>query len=177
MARRRGPEDIHELLKAYQAEASAEDQTHRNSLADTISAQGTPERFSLRALQAPGGALPLLVVEEAAVTAECLGIATERIYDVGAAGIHRLFPFLDRIGTAAVVIVVAGMEGALPGILAGLTDRPVIAVPTSVGYGANFQGVAALLAMPNSCAAVSYTHLRAPETPEHLVCRLLLEKK
>ena len=98
------------------------------------------------------GTSDIPVAEEAAVTAECLGIATERIYDVGAAGLHRLFPFLDRIGTAAVVIVVAGMEGALPGILAGLTDRPVIAVPTSVGYGANFQGVSALLAMLNSCA-------------------------
>ena len=98
------------------------------------------------------GTADIPVAEEAAVTAECLGITTERIYDVGVAGIHRLFPFLDRIGAAAVVIAVAGMEGALPGILAGLTDRPVIAVPTSVGYGASFHGVAPLLAMLNSCA-------------------------
>jgi NCAIR mutase (PurE)-related protein len=98
------------------------------------------------------GTSDIPVAEEAAVTAECLGITVERIYDVGVAGIHRLFANLDRINAASVIIAVAGMEGALPSIVAGLTDKPVIAVPTSIGYGANFQGLSALLAMLNSCA-------------------------
>jgi NCAIR mutase (PurE)-related protein len=98
------------------------------------------------------GTSDIPVAEEAAVTLECLGIAAERIYDVGVAGIHRLFANLDRINGTTVVIAVAGMEGALPSVIAGLTDKPVIAVPTSIGYGTNFQGLSALLAMLNSCA-------------------------
>lgn len=92
------------------------------------------------------------VAEEAALIAECMGCRVERIYDVGVAGIHRLFAQLDRIRGAAAVIVVAGMEGALASVVGGLVSRPVIAVPTSVGYGASFQGVTALLAMLNACA-------------------------
>ena len=80
-----------------------------------------------------------------------LGNETDRIYDVGVAGIHRLFGEMDRIRKARLIIVVAGMEGALPSVVAGLVKVPVIAVPTSVGYGASFQGLAALLAMLNSC--------------------------
>jgi NCAIR mutase (PurE)-related protein len=91
------------------------------------------------------------VAEEAAVTAEVLGNATERIYDVGVAGLHRLLDQYDRIRRARVVIAVAGMEGALPSVVAGLVKVPVIAVPTSVGYGASFEGLAALLAMLNAC--------------------------
>jgi NCAIR mutase (PurE)-related protein len=91
------------------------------------------------------------VAEEAAVTAEVLGNATERIYDVGVAGLHRLLGQYDRIRRARVVIAVAGMEGALPSVVAGLVKVPVIAVPTSVGYGASFEGLAALLAMLNAC--------------------------
>ncbi len=98
------------------------------------------------------GTADLPVAEEAAVTAEVFGNRVERIIDVGVAGIHRLFDKLDVIRKARVVIVVAGMEGALPSVVGGLIDKPVIAVPTSVGYGASFQGVAALLAMLNSCA-------------------------
>ncbi len=93
------------------------------------------------------------VSEEAAITAEFLGNRVERIYDVGVAGIHRLFNRIDLIRGASVIIVVAGMEGALASVVGGLVDRPVIAVPSSAGYGANFGGVAALLAMLNSCAS------------------------
>jgi pyridinium-3,5-biscarboxylic acid mononucleotide synthase len=99
------------------------------------------------------GTSDMPVSEEAAVTAEFLGSRVERIYDVGVAGIHRLFNRMDLIRNAAVVIVVAGMEGALASVVGGLVSKPVIAVPCSVGYGANFGGVSALLAMLNSCAA------------------------
>ena len=93
------------------------------------------------------------VAEEAALTAELLGNQVERVYDVGVSGIHRLFAHREQLRHAAVLIVVAGMEGALPSVVAGLVERPVIAVPTSIGYGASFGGLAALLAMLNSCAA------------------------
>ena len=93
------------------------------------------------------------VAEEAACSAEFLGARVERAYDVGVAGLHRVLAERERRWGAAVVIVVAGMEGALPSVVGGLVDRPVIAVPTSVGYGASFRGLAALLAMLNSCAA------------------------
>lgn len=98
------------------------------------------------------GTSDIPVSEEAAVTAEFLGSRVERIYDVGVAGIHRLFNKMDLISNAAVVIVVAGMEGALASVVGGLVDKPVIGVPCSAGYGANFGGVSALLAMLNSCA-------------------------
>ena len=98
------------------------------------------------------GTSDLPVAEEAAVTAEAMGNRVERVYDCGVAGLHRLVPHLDRLNEANVIVAVAGMEGALPSVIGGLVDRPVIAVPTSVGYGASFGGVAALLAMLNSCA-------------------------
>lgn len=93
------------------------------------------------------------VAEEAALTAALMGNTVERIYDVGISGIHRLFAHHDTLRAAAVLIVVAGMEGALPSVVGGLVDKPVIAVPTSIGYGASFGGLAALLAMLNSCSA------------------------
>jgi len=99
------------------------------------------------------GTSDLPVAEEAAVTAELFGNRVERVVDVGVAGIHRLFDNMAVIRGARVVIVVAGMEGALPSIVGGLVDKPVIAVPTSVGYGASFQGLAPLLTMLNSCAS------------------------
>ncbi len=99
------------------------------------------------------GTSDLPVAEEASVTAEIMGNRVERVNDVGVAGLHRLFGRLEVIQRANVVVVVAGMEGALPSVVAGLVARPVIAVPTSVGYGASFGGVAALLAMLNSCAS------------------------
>ena len=98
------------------------------------------------------GTSDLPVAEEAAKVAELLGNPVHRITDVGVAGVHRLLRHADALKEARVLIVVAGMEGALPSVVAGLTDRPVIAVPTSVGYGASFGGVTALLGMLNSCA-------------------------
>ncbi len=99
------------------------------------------------------GTSDLPVAEEAAVTAEAMGNAVERIYDVGVAGLHRLISQLDKMQQANVMIVVAGMEGALPSVVAGLVSRPVIAVPTSVGYGAALGGLAALLGMLTSCGS------------------------
>jgi NCAIR mutase (PurE)-related protein len=98
------------------------------------------------------GTSDLPVAEEAAVTAEAMGNRVERLYDCGVAGLHRLVPHLDLLNEANAVIAVAGMEGALPSVVGGLVDRPVIGVPTSVGYGASFGGITALLAMLNSCA-------------------------
>lgn len=99
------------------------------------------------------GTADIAVAEEAAVTADIMGNHVEKVYDVGVAGIHRLFAYLDKITSASVIIVVAGMDGALPSVVGGLVSKPVIAVPTSIGYGANLGGVAALLTMLNSCAA------------------------
>ncbi len=99
------------------------------------------------------GTSDIPIAEEAALTAEIMGNRVERIYDVGVAGIHRLLVRVDDIRQANVNIVVAGMEGALASVVGGLVDKPVIAVPTSIGYGANFHGLSALLAMLNSCAA------------------------
>jgi NCAIR mutase (PurE)-related protein len=93
------------------------------------------------------------VAEEAAVTAELMGSVVDRMYDVGVAGIHRLLDKTDRLRAANALVVVAGMEGALPSVVAGLVAAPVIAVPTSIGYGASFGGLAPLLAMLNACAA------------------------
>ena len=98
------------------------------------------------------GTADATVAEEAALTASLLGSTTTRLYDVGVAGLHRLLHRRDLLHRARVVVVVAGMEGALPSVVAGLTSRPVVAVPTSVGYGASFEGLAALLAMLSSCA-------------------------
>lgn len=100
-----------------------------------------------------GGTADIPVAEEAAVTCEVFGNRVDRIYDVGVAGIHRLLHNMDRIKDANVIIAVAGMEGALASVVAGLVDVPVIGVPTSVGYGANFKGLSSLLTMLNSCAA------------------------
>jgi NCAIR mutase (PurE)-related protein len=105
-----------------------------------------------RVLVLTGGTADIPVAEEAAVTAEMMGAAVERIFDVGVAGLHRLLRYLERLQRAHVIVACAGMEGALPSVVAGLVNVPVIAVPTSVGYGASFQGLAALLAMLNSCA-------------------------
>ena len=99
------------------------------------------------------GTSDIPVAEETAVTAEVFGNIAERIFDVGVAGLHRLLGKIDLIRGARVIIAVAGMEGALPSVLGGLVDKPIIAVPTSVGYGANFGGLSALLTMLNSCAA------------------------
>ncbi len=99
------------------------------------------------------GTSDIPVAEEAAVTAEALGNKVIKLFDAGVAGIHRLFSNIDVIYQAKVIIVIAGMEGALPSIIGGLVDKPVIAVPTSVGYGTSFNGLSALLTMLNSCAS------------------------
>jgi NCAIR mutase (PurE)-related protein len=99
------------------------------------------------------GTSDLPVAEEAAITAEVMGNPVERLYDVGVAGLHRLLAHIQGLQTATVLIVVAGMEGALPSVVGGLVRRPVIAVPTSIGYGASFGGLAALLGMLNTCAS------------------------
>jgi NCAIR mutase (PurE)-related protein len=98
------------------------------------------------------GTADIPVAEEAALTASFAGVRVERIFDVGVAGLHRIVPSMDVLGRAAAIVAVAGMEGALPSVIAGMVACPVIAVPTSVGYGASFGGIAALLAMVNSCA-------------------------
>lgn len=102
---------------------------------------------------ATGGTSDIPVAEEAALTAEVHGNEVVRLYDVGVSGVHRLFSHLDEIMSASVIIAVAGMEGALASVIGGLADCPVIAVPTSVGYGASFGGLSALLSMLNACAA------------------------
>lgn len=112
---------------------------------------GGPRHHQVAVVSAGTSDLP--VAEEAAVVLEHLGHPVDRIVDVGVAGIHRLFSQLERLRAARAVVVAAGMEGALPSVVAGLIDRPVVAVPTSIGYGASFGGVAALLGMLNSCAA------------------------
>lgn len=125
-----------------------------NPLAKTITVRKKkikPPKTYIAVVTAGTSDLP--VAEEAAVTAEFFGNRVERVIDVGVAGIHRLFDNMRVIRGAKVIIVVAGMEGALPSIVGGLVDKPVIAVPTSVGYGASFQGLSALLTMLNSCAS------------------------
>lgn len=102
---------------------------------------------------ATGGTSDMKVAEEAALTCEVFGNEVTRLYDVGVAGLHRLLSHLDEIMSARVIIAIAGMEGALASVIGGLADCPVIAVPTSVGYGANFGGLSALLSMLNSCAS------------------------
>jgi hypothetical protein len=145
----------------------------------TRTPEGVPERLvacfaqarfheAARCLAVPGAATPALpgraavvcagtsdvpVAEEAAVTLEFHGAAVERVYDVGVAGLHRLLDRTPALRECDVIVVAAGMEGALPSVVGGLVDVPVLAVPTSVGYGASFQGLAALLAMLNSCAS------------------------
>ena len=112
-----------------------------------------PQKLVGRVVVASGGTSDMAVCEEAALTAETLGSRVTRLYDVGVAGLHRLLSHMDDLQSARCVIAVAGMEGALASVVGGLVDCPVIAVPTSVGYGANFGGLSALLSMLNSCAS------------------------
>src|SRR5689334_18722226 len=116
----------------------------------TVKRDITPGKGTISICSAGTSDLP--VAEEAAITAEILGNTVDRIYDVGVAGIHRVLAQRDKLASARVVIVVAGMEGALPSVVAGMVGVPVIGVPTSIGYGASFGGVSALLGMLNSCA-------------------------
>jgi len=143
-------------LPKAQAEALAEDFPaavyYPDSRAMTLSRGEVPDRGRGLVLVLSAGTSDIPVAEEAAVTARIMGNRVETIYDCGVAGLHRLFSYRHLFREAGVFVVVAGMEGALPSVVAGLVDRPVVAVPTSVGYGASFGGLAALLAMLNSCA-------------------------
>ena len=123
-----------------------------HAVARCITVKGVCDRGKGTIALCSAGTSDQPVAEEAAVTAELLGNDVERLYDVGVAGIHRVLAQRERLNDARVVIVVAGMEGALPSVVAGLVGVPVIGVPTSIGYGASFGGVAALLGMLNSCA-------------------------
>lgn len=118
----------------------------------TLSRGEIPDRGRGLVLVLSAGTSDIPVAEEAAVTARIMGNRVETIYDCGVAGLHRLLSYRHLFREAGVLVVVAGMEGALPSVVAGLVDRPVVAVPTSIGYGASFGGLAALLAMLNSCA-------------------------
>ncbi len=140
--------------EAHEAIAALLPGTAFNEVARTVTLQVAPASpgRGIVALAAAGTA-DLPVAEEAAVCLEMMGNSVERLYDVGVAGLHRLLAVHDRLSAARVVVVVAGMEGALPSVVGGLVDVPVIAVPTSVGYGASFGGITALLAMLNSCAS------------------------
>jgi len=138
----------------YQTVHEVLPQAEYNELARTITikqAEIKQPKTAIAVLTAGTSDMP--VAEEAAVTAEVFGNRVERFFDVGVAGIHRLYNNLDRIRQARVIIVIAGMEGALPSIVGGLVDKPIIAVPTSIGYGASFNGLAALLGMLTSCAS------------------------
>ncbi|KFL33049.1 MULTISPECIES: nickel pincer cofactor biosynthesis protein LarB [unclassified Sulfurospirillum] len=139
---------------AYQAVQSIAPEAKYNVMGRTITIEReitTPPSSYIAIVAA--GTSDLYVVEEAYETARILGNHVKKIVDVGVAGIHRLFAHLEVIQNAKVVIVIAGMEGALASVIGGLVDKPVIAVPTSVGYGASFGGIAALLSMLNSCAS------------------------
>jgi hypothetical protein len=118
----------------------------------TIEKKPLPKRAGFIAVVCAGTS-DLPVAEEAAVTAEIMGNRVERVHDIGVAGLHRMLARMELLQSANVIVAVAGMEGALPSVLAGLVSKPVIAVPTSIGYGASFGGIAALLAMLNSCAS------------------------
>jgi NCAIR mutase (PurE)-related protein len=144
----RASEEMYEAVKTICTEAQY------NPMGRTITIRRREEQLTdsyIAIISAGTSDLP--VVEEAAETAIILGNRVEKIVDVGVAGIHRLFSKMDIIRGAKVVIVIAGMEGALASVIGGLVDKPVIAVPTSVGYGANFGGLSALLSMLNSCAS------------------------
>ncbi|SFL41767.1 nickel pincer cofactor biosynthesis protein LarB [Pelosinus propionicus] len=141
-------EKMYEAIKTFGVEA------RYNPLGRTITIRKREEQLTDSYIAiVSAGTSDMPVVEEAAETAVILGNRVEKIMDVGVAGIHRLFAQIDLIRGARVVIVVAGMEGALASVIGGLVDKPIIAVPTSVGYGANFGGLSALLSMLNSCAS------------------------
>ncbi len=125
---------------------------YRDARIGLLGEMPTPDGIG-KILVATGGTSDIPVAEEAAVTAEALGNEVERLYDVGVSGLHRLLSHMDEVMSASVIIAVAGMEGALASVIGGLSDCPVIAVPTSVGYGASYEGISALLSMLNSCAS------------------------
>ncbi len=126
---------------------------HKTSRLVTLNTKNVPNRGKGTILVVSAGTSDIPVAEEALITASTMGNTVEHLYDVGVAGIHRLVEKKESLLAASVLIVVAGMEGALPSVIGGLVDKPVIAVPTSTGYGTGFGGIAALLSMLNSCAS------------------------
>jgi NCAIR mutase (PurE)-related protein len=146
MAARMPPEDAEAVRKKFPAAV------YHPEARILVLGGNAPQTGKGTVLVVSAGTADIPVAEEAAVTAETLGSKVERLFDVGVAGIHRLFDRRENLFSANVLVVVAGMDGALPSVVAGLVSRPVIAVPTSVGYGVSFGGVAALLTMLNSCA-------------------------
>jgi len=161
--------EVHQSVTAVRPEA----QWHAAARCITVEC-GTPVPLPGRVAVLAAGTSDLPVAEEAAVVAAFHGAAVERIYDVGVAGLHRLLDRASAIREADVVIVVAGMEGALPSVVAGLVDSPVVAVPTSVGYGASFGGLAALLAMLNACSSgVGVVNIDNGFGAAHLACLIL----
>jgi hypothetical protein len=160
---------VHEKVAAVWPDARFHE-VARCLTVETVPARPLPGRIAVCA----AGTSDLPVAEEAVVTAAFHGATVERIYDVGVAGLHRLLDRAETIRQADVVVVVAGMEGALPSVVAGLVDCPVIAVPTSVGYGASFNGLAALLAMLNSCASgVGVVNIDNGFGAAHLACLIV----
>ncbi len=148
----RAGRDIFEYVRSRIPEAQYKEEARIIIVGQPARSEEELAREQKYILVLTGGTADIPVAEEAAVTAAVLGSRVERAYDVGVAGLHRLLGQRDRICKANVLIVVAGMEGALASVVGGLVRRPVIAVPTSIGYGANFGGLAALLAMLNTCA-------------------------
>ena len=148
LATRAGPE-VYEAVKAKHAGAVY----HEAARAIVVPGEEGPAPVGGTVALVSAGTSDQPVAEEARVTAEVMGCCVETFYDVGVAGLHRLLAHSEAISRAAVVVVVAGMEGALASVVGGMVDAPVIAVPTSVGYGASFGGIAPLLTMLNSCAA------------------------
>lgn len=142
-------------LEIYQAvqEQVSDAVYHEMARLITVERKPLPKDDTRKIAVITAGTSDMPVAEEAAITAEVMGNKVERIYDIGVAGIHRLFGRLETIREANALIVIAGMEGALASVVGGLVAKPVIAVPTSAGYGANFEGLSALLGMLNSCAA------------------------
>ena len=144
----RADENVYNLVKEVDTRA------RYNALGKTITIHNREKKEAAgQILIISAGTSDIPVAEEAAVTADIMGSSIKRLYDVGVAGIHRLLDQRELFDQARVIIVVAGMEGALASVVGGLVDKPIIAVPTSIGYGASFGGIAALLSMLNSCAA------------------------
>ena len=147
LATRAGKETYRAVKRAF-----TKARYHESARAITVIRKPVPKRTGTIAVLC-AGTTDIPVAEEAVVTADIMGNRVKKYYDVGIAGIHRLLALHEELLDANVLIVIAGMEGALPSVVGGLVDKPVIAVPTSVGYGASFGGIAALLAMLNSCAS------------------------
>jgi NCAIR mutase (PurE)-related protein len=164
--------EVHRQVSAVRPEARYHE-TARCITVETVPAPALPGRLAV----VVAGTSDLPVAEEAAVAAAFFGATVDRVCDVGVAGLHRLLDRAETIRQADVVVVVAGMEGALPSVVAGLVEVPVIAVPTSIGYGASFQGLAALLAMLNSCASgVGVVNIDNGFGAAHLACLILRER-